>query len=518
MKKMNRTAMALCAMALVLGMGSCRKDNTTEIGGKMTIGAVIDLPGGMGDKTEVDPSTGLVKWTDDDKIMLYSGTNGEEFTWESMVEGEVTKAYFTGDNPGDLPYYGSYKATGCNGPGTFTFNIPADQSSFNVGGTFENGPMIAYAENKENIVFKNAASWMRIGLKGLAQISKVELSDNTSGAILNGTLTASIDESGKVTAEMTSGESNTLFVTFAQPLQLMYEELTYITFLVPANSFKAGATVNVYDFKGNKLETINGTSMGTEGVPMNKIYNIKTSKIIKPISPEGSTGGIFNVGTAANPKMVYIAKGNLACDKNTMTWSFKNDQLDVCGEESLFTWSNNTFNDYGTNLNRPNYFASQDMFQDWGENPITNGGNQPNLWYTGSVTEWENLLENHGRAICFIGVDRVYGQILLPLAFPKELDIETGAEITSEQWAAMAEAGAVFLTNGCESYWDTETDHYVVATGMGCYYTSTCCSDPSLPFPYSYGFPDPNWGSLVFSQNIFWASYGFYVRLFQEVK
>ena len=108
-------------------------------------------------------------------------------------------------------------------------------------------------------------------------------------------------------------------------------------------------------------------------------------------------------------------------------------------------------------------------FVDWASNPISNGGNMPNLWRTLSKDEWGYLIKKRTNAKSRYGVaavNGISGLVILPddwtlpagcdfTSGSKSVNVWTGSSknnYTSEQWAAMEEAGAVFLpASGCRN-------------------------------------------------------------------
>ena len=147
--------------------------------------------------------------------------------------------------------------------------------------------------------------------------------------------------------------------------------------------------------------------------------------------PVGAIKGKFSV---AADKQVYFSKGNLqATTENkgeSWTWSFATNQWDFVGNQvannaiggngkvsangsvDLFIWS---ISDqyYGIHV-QENHFAP---LVDWGNNPISNGGNQPNLWRTMTQSEWEYLFQTRKDAANKYGaakVNDILGYVLLP--------------------------------------------------------------------------------------------------------
>ena len=178
--------------------------------------------------------------------------------------------------------------------------------------------------------------------------------------------------------------------------------------------------------------------------------------------PEGALSGLFSIGPT---KKVLFSKGNLQYQASTRTWRFAEKQNDVIGDANknisqnyigwidLFGW--------GTG-NNPTLFVSDNnspSFVDWGNNPISNGGNKPRQWRTLGKNEWNYLINERetksGIRYVAATVDGIKGVIL----FPDNWNTSTyeiknansgksyGSNIISQsEWTDKFEAnGAVFL-------------------------------------------------------------------------
>ena len=111
----------------------------------------------------------------------------------------------------------------------------------------------------------------------------------------------------------------------------------------------------------------------------------------------GALTGLFSI----NPEeTAFFSQGNLQYQASTKTWRFADNQWDYIGEANknvspsysgwidLFTWGKG---------NDPNFIqlSTRDYktFDDWGNNTISNGDNQANVWRTMTKDEWVYLLE-----------------------------------------------------------------------------------------------------------------------------
>lgn len=108
----------------------------------------------------------------------------------------------------------------------------------------------------------------------------------------------------------------------------------------------------------------------------------------KRITEMGALPGVFSVSPI---KRVRFSPGNLCYLGYSGTWSFIYEvpcfDPIKAGLLNEFAWgTGNNPTKYSMN---PEDFAD---FVDWGQNKITNGGNQSNFWHTPTIDEWTYLL------------------------------------------------------------------------------------------------------------------------------
>ena len=183
---------------------------------------------------------------------------------------------------------------------------------------------------------------------------------------------------------------------------------------------------------------------------------------------EGALNGRFTINEDGD--QIFFSQGNL---QYVGSWQFATNQWDTLGaaqsddHRDLFGW--------GTG-DAPNKISTDYVdyltYTEWGDNPITNGGNTAKEWRTLTKEEWAYLFktrENAATLFALGSVNGVNGTILLPdnwvtpegasftasttlgmvLAGIEYYD-ENGGHFadntyTTEQWAVMESAGAVFL-------------------------------------------------------------------------
>ncbi|MBQ3673327.1 MAG: hypothetical protein II928_02500 [Paludibacteraceae bacterium] len=193
---------------------------------------------------------------------------------------------------------------------------------------------------------------------------------------------------------------------------------------------------------------------------------------------EGALSGKFTIDSEGNK--VAFSQGNLQYFAPYGRWQFAENQWDYIGGSNdpyatvdLFSW--------GTGGEDPVIFYTStdnnDFLSDreWGSASISNGGNEDNLWRTLTMDEWDYLFCGRPNASTRFGfgtVNNVKGLIILPDVWTlpvgstfspstaKGLEkqgsyYQNTAEnnfshntYSDEEWAAMEEAGAVFLPAG----------------------------------------------------------------------
>lgn len=224
-------------------------------------------------------------------------------------------------------------------------------------------------------------------------------------------------------------------------------------------------------------------------------------------APTGAINGLFSV---SNSQKVYFSQGNLQYQASTNTWRFATNQWDFVGTQTptygnaggtvngsdniyvsqtyngwidLFGWGTSGFN-HGANCYQPwstsnnysDYYAygnsSYNLYDqtgqaDWGYNPISNAGDQSDLWRTLTKDEWVYIL-NSRSASTVNGVTNaryvkakvagVQGVILFPDSYSHPTGVaqptginsteDTGWSVndyTQTDFALMQAQGAVFL-------------------------------------------------------------------------
>lgn len=266
----------------------------------------------------------------------------------------------------------------------------------------------------------------------------------------------------------------------------------------------------------------------------------------------GSLNGLFSVSQFDK---VYFSKGNLqytttGIHENALggtsigTWRFADNQYAIVGDSNykisavntdwidLFNWGTSGWksgakhfqpwstsiianSDYYVGGSPANNLTGSCKNGDWGIfNAISNGGNHPGIWRTMTQSEWAYLLEGRTNAENLIGqatVCETKGLVLLPdtWTLPQGATFTAGFasgfltnQYDSTSWAAMEEAGAVFLPAGGQRHGQDITD----VGEYGGYWTATHAADA-----YAYVVVFRAGAAHLFEEG--WRTYAHHVRL-----
>lgn len=252
-----------------------------------------------------------------------------------------------------------------------------------------------------------------------------------------------------------------------------------------------------------------------------------------PTTVDGQLPGLFSVSPT---KKVHFSQGNLQYQDSTNTWRFAENQYDLVSRDNRYfvnvipgwqdTYGWGTGNNPTLKSQEPSDYPT---FIDWGSNPISNGGNKPNLWRTLTNDEWQYLFEGRPNAYDLYettaNIHDMTGLLLLPddWTTPDSVvgsNIKNGIDIspyiyyTDAEWAIMEAHGAVYLPAAA------------IFTNSGDYFMSYCYYWTSTPYDkdanYAYnanaGSRSTNSGADEISNDvedgsISYRHYTFFVRL-----
>lgn len=237
-------------------------------------------------------SSGFVqKWASGDQIAII-GVDGKSNKFR-LVDGSGTargqfKGYLTYSDVyvAFYPYSNDVNLAG----GNLTFSIP--QSRYAASGDIAVGacPMVAtFAVGEADPSFKNLFGILEIKLCGTAKVSKIELTDNNSSAMLWGNLSLTIDGNHGTDRQnlSVSGGNNKAYLLYNNPVQLSEGTTTSFYFSLPANTLSDGFSINIYDEDSNIVggrSTVNDQSIlrshrrslpalsGIDRIPSSDVY------------------------------------------------------------------------------------------------------------------------------------------------------------------------------------------------------------------------------------------------------
>ena len=197
------------------------------------------------------------------------------------------------------------------------------------------------------------------------------------------------------------------------------------------------------------------------------------------------------------------------------------ETVEITGEcEWEYTYADATYNyyGYGPSINMTDKdLTGTSANYDWGVyNAISNAGNQAGLWRTLSSAEWDYLFNTRKDAQFLWSpgtVNGVVGMIILSDNFKKPSDISwtyqainwTTNTYTTEQWAKLEAAGAVFLpASSCRIGADVSNEN------IGIYWSSSYGdSDYACYLFFNSNYLNP--------QNYYKRCEGYSVRLVQDL-
>lgn len=575
---------SLCmVMAATAVLTSCKKDNDT-----VSFRATISTYQNNG-KVYIDNNR-YANWIDGDKVLINGATYtvGVEGSGNNRIASINGVAVATSDQDGYYAIYPSECALTTPTSGFPQILLPQVQlyrSTTIDGQTVQivEAPMAAYCSadrEQAGLDFTNLCSLLKVELDEPMEVGYITVSSSntplwgkatisgTNNPVLGSPERATLySNDNTVTLDCTAlglhheGSGASSGVTSAGPFYIV---------LPPATNV-ADLTVSIYVFTGsnsneNRRTITKYTKSATSSITIesNKIYgigdglddfeeeNVPDVPFPKLGSGEFSVAGT-GIGTTnySSTKKVRFALGNLQYNAATNTWRIAENQWDHLGTANrnigeqytgwidLFgygtsgytympwraTSGNDAYNLYAQgNITNTNH--------DWGVNPISNGGNQPEKWRTLTQAELYHLFNDRGGRVRVggllfpnyvsvaeqlhhtgVSVHGVSGMIVLPDNFPWNTapynEDDYWDNITNDKWTDLEGRGAVFFPvtgrRTGTSVSGSNTDGY--------YWTSTCNTSYNTRTPYALYF-----GSSGETTDQSWNNYyGHAVRLVRDV-
>ena len=251
--------------------------------------------------------------------------------------------------------------------------------------------------------------------------------------------------------------------------------------------------------------------------PLEEMEKLVSDNVVFKIVPviQSFPGGLSGKFSVSPSKQVQFSQGNLQYQASTNTWRFAEHQWDYIGaaNENISSTYSGWIDLFGWGTGNASTKSSKDVsdyqtFVDWGTNPISNGGNQANMWRTLTKDEWNYLFNTRANASSKYGVGMVNGingMIVLPDEFtlPSGLTFNAGKassdgyqyyqtknNYTAAEWARMEACGALFLP--AAGYRDGSSVYDV--GDIGYYWSSAPCGTNGAYLRDFYS-DSTNWGN-----------------------
>ena len=534
---MKKISIIVMALVFLVALTQCKKEQATPANDGKTVDITLDIKSSKGTRMDVNTVTGEVTYVSGDKIYVASGGkyvgtlthNGTRFggTITDPIVGEPLDFYFLGNvTPAETLTAGS--TTTCS-------VIISDQT--------EHLPVIEYAPSNET--YTAGATTFTAHLLNKCALVKFNVTTASEAAVcvtgFNNKVTVNFSENTLANSKEGNG-----VIT----LPAGYGEKWAI--LLPQEALEEGLAYSEDgDYTGTRgaVPAVYENGYFTVGIEVNVTTEVNPGEV-----PVGAISGKFTIN--AEGDQVYFSQGNLQYIGSAASpyWKFADNQWDYLGtttgqnstdqdvDRDLFGWGTSGFN-HGANANQPwstsvintDYYVygsfNYNLFDqtgqaDWGYNPISNGGNQSNLWQTLTTQEWLYVftmrMTTTGIHYARGNVNGTNGMILLPDDWDVSYYTLTNTDISGAgynsneisvfDWITLEQHGAVFLpAAGCRQGTSIGSVNY------GGYYWSASYYDSQLAY-YAYFFNNTGIGTVFNPQYNHYRSYGRSVRLVRNAE
>lgn len=501
---MKKLSAIIIAMALMLGLSQCKKQNTPTTNntedGMVYITVNVDDDGA---KHDVYPGTGAYVFTNGD--ILYVGNNGHYIGTLEYQNGAFSGSITNPSTSDYLHFYftgGKTPATNPTAGSTTSFTVDISDQSSRL-------PVLSYGHSTQKYTDANAtystvlrnkcalvkfvpsvATSSSIVISGMQNVARIHFGNTSAGSI--GIHPAVTQTGGDITLYSASNSEKWTI--------LMWQNQVVNT-TVTIENFKY-STVTVPEIREN-------------------MYYSSGVSIVMP--PMGAINSLFTINNSGD--QVMFSFGNLQYQASSNTWRFATNQYDyvggglyhgnVTGSDNnsisstyngwidLFGWGTSGYNHgavcyqpWSTSNTNEDYYVygnqSYNLYDntgqaDWGYNTISNGGNTANTWRTLTCEEWDYVFNTrsttsgirYAKAI----VNDVNGVILLPdnwsavyytLNNTNDGTVDyTVNTISSSDWTTLEAKGVVFLpaaggrsgtetssVNQLGKYWSASKRHF----------------------------------------------------------
>ena len=413
MKKLSTIIMAL---ALVLGMSQCKKQETPTTGNTTPIYPGVDITVKVGDnegkaengeKHNIAPEYGLFAFSNND--VLYVGHNGQYVGSLTFNNGFFSGTIYPNQNVTDQPlhfyFVGNAAVTGTpvvNETTSLSISI-ADQSG--------NLPVLSYGASTKPFTGANAT--YSTTLKNKCALVKFILDNPTEETvILSNVPTVATVNFANPTSETAIAATD---LTDLHDMTLRYDanwnnNLRWVILLPGTDLSNCGVT---WQGEGDMPAMENNTYVNAN-LQLNNPAPVPDAPDAQyAVKTSGDELTQFSV--SANKK-VYFSKANLRYDESSGVWSFHDNQIDGCigyvtgsypqgnnvspngSKMDRFSWGFH----YPTTTGESDYVDGSTNLDvndgtDWGCAFKAQGYNEGTNWRTLTSAEWNYLLNNANR-------------------------------------------------------------------------------------------------------------------------
>ena len=416
MKKLSTIIMAL---ALVLGMSQCKKQDTPTNGnGGEKVHITLNVNNGEslavnvndnGGRHAVAPSLGVIQFRDDD--ILYVGYNGHYIGYLTYQSGA-----FDGDL--DAPIDGvhdhlHFYFLGGKGPDVTTISGNPESFPIDIANQSQNLPVLCYGASSQEYV--EGGSYTAV-LEYKCALVKFNLNKETNYicTLSNMPTEATISFATTAGADFTPIAKTSTTGT----IDLYREEgNTGVRWaiLLPGTKLSADGHVTGTGINANSENVTVNTALKANDF-IKSGFTLKNPVFAAPGADYAvkTNAGVLTQFSVSSTQKVYFSRANLRYNDNTHVWSFHENQIDGCFGQA-----------YGTNIPQTNSAPvgyEMDRFS-WGfQSPTTTGENDwvdgsrnlnwndgtdwgcalrntayGNYWRTLTSAEWNYLLNNTSR-------------------------------------------------------------------------------------------------------------------------
>lgn len=260
----------MLAIAAALSLSwSCEKDPVQEENkentGNENNNTGNETTGGTVDAITATLANSPVKaaWAEGDAILVYGIVDGADVAAKYVLsagEGTATGTFVPSANAladnatgyfATYPYNEDLTFAQHN---TFAYTMEAEQAVAT--------PLFAYAEKAEALSFSSAVGAVKVPLTGKGGIARVEVTDNDAKSILNGNVTYN-PKTTKFAIKNSAASKNVITMVLAEKVELGATAADFIV-EVPADAFKTGGVMVLYDVNNSPLASINIPNLTVE--------------------------------------------------------------------------------------------------------------------------------------------------------------------------------------------------------------------------------------------------------------